>query len=534
MESVGICLADVMPTDIEGRNNFKSALPEVTLAYSDSRDPINGRQVGGHSPPPSDARGEASPRRHRKALSARSEVLLTADLSRQELGQGISVCPASWTPPASCVSLICGRAKLEAQPGHPRPVDSTCPRNRNEMPRRNLPWGQGAMDRARAVDMSCKALRFSQTEHLCSEPDSNIQTSSTDSSNASTEFLEHPLEMDSTQQIFSGQNWQPCPAGGYPYPLPRHEEQPCPSVAEPNPLPLHEQWGSLNVQVGDAQGNVPAHCFQAMPAPAPFPTSVPATARPLTEPMFVMGTSSLPLAAPLPAQSLEYSPYAFQPYLESTAYSLQFQVPNRPSFICPFTGARTLPSYNQFATNSPPQHDFGSPEWAPEITQGYEQDFTRRTPTTVSSPALSPTSSVWDSCSIIHSSLSSQLDTTSEIFDPETSLKEGPITNFSPEIDMLLGKWTRGRMTWYLVKWEGFDDKHNTWEKRKDICTDLIDEFEASYEGNDFAIERLLEKRIRRGVTEYLVVWKGAGGEVTWEKEDDMSRARIMEFEGGK
>lgn len=31
----------------------------------------------------------------------------------------------------------------------------------------------------------------------------------------------------------------------------------------------------------------------------------------------------------------------------------------------------------------------------------------------------------------------------------------------------------------YLIKWEGFDDNENTWEKASDIlCKDLIDDFE--------------------------------------------------------
>jgi hypothetical protein len=72
------------------------------------------------------------------------------------------------------------------------------------------------------------------------------------------------------------------------------------------------------------------------------------------------------------------------------------------------------------------------------------------------------------------------------------------------EVDMLLGKWTRGGTTWYLTKWKGFDDRHNTWEKKKNIAIELVNEFEATYEGNHFAIERLLGKRTRRGGTEYL------------------------------
>ena len=60
----------------------------------------------------------------------------------------------------------------------------------------------------------------------------------------------------------------------------------------------------------------------------------------------------------------------------------------------------------------------------------------------------------------------------------------------------------------YLVKWEGFPDEHNTWQKRRDISSDLIDEFEATYQGN-FAGVQLLKKRERRGEIEYFVKWKG-------------------------
>ena len=100
------------------------------------------------------------------------------------------------------------------------------------------------------------------------------------------------------------------------------------------------------------------------------------------------------------------------------------------------------------------------------------------------------------------------------------------------EVDELLGKWTRGGTAWYYVKWKGFDDEHSPWEKRNDISADLIAEFEDSYEGNSFAIERLLGKRMRRGNTEYLVEWKGPESQTTCEKEADISRARIMEYEG--
>ncbi|KAK3935524.1 hypothetical protein QBC46DRAFT_271564, partial [Diplogelasinospora grovesii] len=77
------------------------------------------------------------------------------------------------------------------------------------------------------------------------------------------------------------------------------------------------------------------------------------------------------------------------------------------------------------------------------------------------------------------------------------------------EVNTLLSKWTQGRTTWYLIKWKGFKDKYNTWEKQRDINAELVNEFEASYEGNHFVIKQLLGKRTRRGRIEYLVKWKG-------------------------
>lgn len=74
------------------------------------------------------------------------------------------------------------------------------------------------------------------------------------------------------------------------------------------------------------------------------------------------------------------------------------------------------------------------------------------------------------------------------------------------EIVRLLGKWTRSSKTWYLVKWNGFDDQYNSWEKQH---ADLIEEFEAGYQGIDVAIKRLLKRRTRRGRSEYLVQWDG-------------------------
>jgi len=99
------------------------------------------------------------------------------------------------------------------------------------------------------------------------------------------------------------------------------------------------------------------------------------------------------------------------------------------------------------------------------------------------------------------------------------------------EAEALLAKWKRGNTTWYLVKWKGFPHEGNTWQKRKDIGPGLVEEFEATYQGNHSGV-RLLKKRVLRRRVEYLVEWKGRPeSENSWEKEATVSRERIMEFE---
>ncbi|KFZ23587.1 hypothetical protein V502_01936 [Pseudogymnoascus sp. VKM F-4520 (FW-2644)] len=99
------------------------------------------------------------------------------------------------------------------------------------------------------------------------------------------------------------------------------------------------------------------------------------------------------------------------------------------------------------------------------------------------------------------------------------------------EVEALLAKSKVGNVIWYLVKWAGFRDEDNTWQKRDDISSDLINDFEASYRGNYFGVQ-LLKKRERRGKMEYFVEWKGRPeAENSWEKEVTISRERILEFE---
>jgi hypothetical protein len=99
------------------------------------------------------------------------------------------------------------------------------------------------------------------------------------------------------------------------------------------------------------------------------------------------------------------------------------------------------------------------------------------------------------------------------------------------QVEALLAKSNVGNVIWYLVKLAGFLDKDNTWQKRDDISSDLINDFEASYRGNYLGVQ-LLKKRERRGRIEYFVAWKGRpAAENSWEKEVTISRERILEFE---
>ncbi|KAF4458660.1 carbonic anhydrase 2 [Fusarium albosuccineum] len=102
------------------------------------------------------------------------------------------------------------------------------------------------------------------------------------------------------------------------------------------------------------------------------------------------------------------------------------------------------------------------------------------------------------------------------------------------EVDKLLAKWKQGRQILYLVRWKGFSDDDNSWERRRDISTHLVNDFDARFldnGGNHEGIE-LLDQRLRRGHVEYLVKWKGRPGcENSWEKASTISRFRIQEFQ---
>ncbi|KAH6883948.1 hypothetical protein B0T10DRAFT_463309 [Thelonectria olida] len=92
-------------------------------------------------------------------------------------------------------------------------------------------------------------------------------------------------------------------------------------------------------------------------------------------------------------------------------------------------------------------------------------------------------------------------------------------------VEALLAKWKRGRQVLYLVKWKGFSDESNTWEKQSNIGAGLVEMFDTTYSshgGNYLGVE-LLAKRTRRRGIEYLVRWKGRPeSDSSWERESIM------------
>lgn len=47
------------------------------------------------------------------------------------------------------------------------------------------------------------------------------------------------------------------------------------------------------------------------------------------------------------------------------------------------------------------------------------------------------------------------------------------------EVERLIGKKRVGRGVQYLVKWRGYPDSENSWQKKKDIHPDIVTAFEA-------------------------------------------------------
>lgn len=92
------------------------------------------------------------------------------------------------------------------------------------------------------------------------------------------------------------------------------------------------------------------------------------------------------------------------------------------------------------------------------------------------------------------------------------------------DVEKILNKKVHKNKVYYKIKWVGFDEP--TWESAKNCngCEYLIEQFEnmlerkvKDEEDDEWEVEEILDKRIRKNTVEYLVKWRGWSGPPTWE-----------------
>jgi len=104
------------------------------------------------------------------------------------------------------------------------------------------------------------------------------------------------------------------------------------------------------------------------------------------------------------------------------------------------------------------------------------------------------------------------------------------------EVDDLVAKGRIGRRIWYKVKWKGYSESDNSWEKKKDIGMGAVADYEAKHPRGqgEFQFERLVSKRELGGVILYEVTWQGqAATENIWVEKKDLAAKVVVTFEAG-